>query len=125
MSRSFKFSSVLIAALTFAAACGDDGDDGGGGGGDAGGGGGCTSTDTYATFGKALIDANCVACHSATLDMSKMMNTKLQTVEGVRAAKDRIIKHAVNLEPMAMPMGAPLAQDVRTKLKAWLDCNAP
>jgi cytochrome c5 len=127
MSRNLKFSSVLIAALAFAA-CGDDGGDdgptpGAGDGGTAAG--ACMSTDTYASYGKALFDTNCAFCHGAALDMSKMMNTKLQTVEGIRAAKDRIIKHAVNLEPVAMPMGAPLAPAERTRLKAWLDCNAP
>jgi cytochrome c5 len=127
MSRNLKFSSVLIAALAFAA-CGDDGGDDGPtpGAGDAGtGGGACMSTDTYTSFGKALIDTNCAICHSAALDMSKMMNTKLQTVEGIRAAKDRIIKHAVRLEPVAMPMAGPLPQADRDRLKAWLDCNAP
>jgi cytochrome c5 len=127
MSRNLKFSFVLIAALAFAA-CGDDSGDEGTtpGAGDAGtGSGACASTDTYANYGKALIDTNCAICHNASLDSSPMMNVKLHTLEGIRAAKSRIIDHAVDLKPPMMPQAGPLPQADRTRLKAWLNCNAP
>jgi cytochrome c5 len=129
MSRSFKFSCILTAALAFAA-CGDSGDDDGAGstvnpagGGDAGA-GACTA-DTYALYYKNFFMTTCQPCHSATLDMSKMMNVKLDTQPGILAAKAAIIQHAVQLVPPVMPMAGPLAQTDRDRLKKWLDCGAP
>lgn len=126
MSRSFKFSCILIAALSFAA-CGDDGDDTGGGanpaaGGDAGA-GACTA-DTYANYGNKFFMTNCTVCHSAAFDMSMKMDTKLDTQAGVQAAKARIIEHAVNLVAPIMPQTGALPQADRDRLKKWLDCGA-
>jgi cytochrome c5 len=125
MSRSFKFSCILIAALAFAA-CGDGGDDGSGSttnpaGADAGG---VCTTDNYAMYGKTFFMTNCVACHNASLDMSKMMNVKLDTQAGVQAAKAAIIQRAVQLVPPIMPMAGALPPMDRERLKKWLDCGA-
>jgi uncharacterized membrane protein len=112
MSRSIKFSCVLIAALSFAA-CGDDG------GGDA-----CTSTDTYKDYGMAFFTKNCTLCHSATVDLSNM-GYKFDTVEGIRMHKGHIIEHAVELKEPIMPMTGALPPAERERLKAWLNCDAP
>jgi cytochrome c5 len=120
MSRSIKFSCVLIAALAFAA-CGDDGD-GDTGGNDAGT--ACTP-DTYANYGMAFFKTNCTLCHSAALDMSEMMNVKLDTLPGIKASKDHIIKHAVKLEMPIMPQTGALPEAERLRLEKWLNCGAP
>jgi cytochrome c5 len=127
MSRSFKFSCILIAALSFAA-CGDDGDDTGGGsttnpagGGDAGA---VCTVDTYANYGNKFFMTNCTVCHSAAFDMSKTMNVKLDTQAGVQASKAGILQHAVQLMAPIMPMTGALPQADRDRLKKWLDCGA-
>jgi cytochrome c5 len=125
MSRSSRFSCVLIAALALAA-CGDDGDGDTGattGGNDAGiSAAGCT--DTYANFGqKFLMDKTCTTCHGAQA-ATLGDNVRLDTLDGVKTHKPHIIEHAVDLKEPIMPsgtMGMPAAD--RERLKKWLDCG--
>jgi hypothetical protein len=123
MSRSIKFSCVLIAALSFAA-CGDDSGDGTGApAGDGGTAGGC-GTDTYANYGMAFFKKNCTDCHSAAIDLSNM-GFKFDAVADIRTHKAHIIEHVVELKEPIMPMTGALPAADREKLKKWLDCGSP
>ena len=123
MSRSIKFSCVLIAALSFAA-CGDDGDSGdtGGTGGSDAGGGTC-GTDTYANYGQAFMMTNCTVCHGAQA-ATLGDNVRLDNLAGIKEHKAHIIERAVDLKEPIMPSGSKgLPAADRERLKAWLNCG--
>ena len=122
MRKSIIFPAALAATLAFAA-CGDDPEsDDTTGGADAGA--SCT-TDTYLVYAQPFFKTNCTICHSAALDMSADKNVKLDTLEGIKASKEHILMHAVNLEAPIMPMTGALPAAERERLKKWLNCGAP
>lgn len=75
------------------------------------------STMTYANFGAAVINDNCLACH-ATRE-----RPLLKTQAQVQAAANQIIDAAVY--HAGMPAGADMSNELRTQLGQWLTCGAP
>lgn len=76
-----------------------------------------TPTLTYANFGAALIDAECLQCHTTR------ERPALDTQARVQANANRIIDVAVFRS--AMPEGGSMTNEVRTQLGQWLTCGAP
>ncbi|HEX6244425.1 MAG TPA: cytochrome c [Polyangiales bacterium] len=126
MVKRVMLGCVLAAGLAAAACGGDDGGDDVGGS-DAGGSGGNCS-DTYNSYIKARFaatDANCGVCHGA-MPVGDGNTLSLDTYAEVKAEKDHIIAHVVNLEMPIMPMGSTgLPKADRDRIKAWFDCGAP
>lgn len=82
----------------------------------------CDSSLTYANFGKAFFDENCLSCHGGRQGPS------LSTVEAIRTNKgaiDRAAAAGPDSTNTAMPQGGSVSLDDRKKLGAWLACGAP
>lgn len=77
----------------------------------------CDATLTYANFGSAFIDTNCLSCHATREE------PRLSTQADVQANAGRILEAAVY--STSMPRGADLSLDERTLLGNWLTCGAP
>ena len=75
------------------------------------------STLTYANFGAAVINDNCLECH-ATRE-----RPLLKTQAQVQAAANQIIDAAVYHS--GMPEGAGMSNELRIQLGQWLTCGAP
>lgn len=75
------------------------------------------STLTYASFGSAFIETNCLSCHA-----TKERPT-LATQAEVKANSARILEQAVYTN--AMPQDADMALTDRQQLGEWLKCGAP
>ncbi len=75
------------------------------------------STLTYASFGSAFIQTNCLSCH-ATKD-----RPTLSTQAEVKANIARILENAVYTD--AMPQDNNMALSDRQQLGEWLKCGAP
>jgi mono/diheme cytochrome c family protein len=82
------------------------------------------STLTYANFGQAFFQTNCLSCHASNGPESP----KFDSVAQIRANKSDIDRAAA-AGPSAvntyMPDGASVAEAERRKLGEWLACNAP
>ncbi|HET7539097.1 MAG TPA: c-type cytochrome [Polyangiaceae bacterium] len=82
------------------------------------------STLTYANFGQAFIQNNCLACHTANGPESP----KLDTLAQVRANSgdiDRAAAAGPNAVNTFMPDGRSVDEAERRKLGEWLACGAP
>jgi hypothetical protein len=82
------------------------------------------STLTYANFGQAFMQDNCLSCHRAGGPQSPT----LSTLEQVRANSDMIDRSAAagpNAVNTYMPDGSSVAEAERRKLGEWLACGAP
>jgi mono/diheme cytochrome c family protein len=116
-----KKSLALLAALSLpllVVACGD-------GPGDATG-SSCppASTLTYASFGQAFFQANCVSCHGANGPESPA----LATLEAIRKNSDAIDRSAAagpSTVNTYMPEGISVPEAERRQLGEWLACGAP
>jgi mono/diheme cytochrome c family protein len=79
---------------------------------------------TYANFGQAFFQANCLACHGP----SGPQSPKLDSVAGIRQNKDSIDRSAA-AGPSAvntyMPESGSVAEAERRKLGEWLACGSP
>jgi len=82
------------------------------------------STLTYANFGQAFMQNNCLACHSA----SGPESPKFDTLAEIRD-KSGDIDRAAAAGPKAvntyMPDGRSVDEAERRKLGEWLACGAP
>lgn len=77
---------------------------------------------TYANFGEAFFGVHCVPCHGGPNGQS---SRALNTLDAVRANKQRIFVNSAALNT-AMPPGPDgPSQAERDKLAEWLVCGAP
>jgi len=82
------------------------------------------STLSYANFGQAFMQNNCLSCHSANGPQSP----KFDTVALVRASSGEIDRAAAagpNAVNTFMPDGRSVDEAERRKLGEWLACGAP
>lgn len=82
----------------------------------------CDSSLTYANFGQAFFQSNCLSCHNGR------EKPTLSTVAAIRSNKSAIDMQAgsgPNGTNTAMPEGNDIGVDQRKKLSAWLACGAP
>ena len=82
------------------------------------------STLTYANFGQAFIQTNCLACHSASGPESPKLDTLAQ-VQTNKTDIDRAAAAGPNGVNTYMPDGSSVAEADRRKLGEWLACGAP
>jgi hypothetical protein len=77
---------------------------------------------TYANFGQAFIDTNCLACHAGREGPTL---TTQAAVQAARDAVDRAAAAGPNATNTIMPKDhdVPVAQ--RLQLGEWLACGAP
>ena len=75
------------------------------------------STLTYASFGQAFVQTNCLACHETR------ENPRLTTQAAIQAHAMQILDEAVYTD--AMPEDRDLAIEERRRLGEWLVCGAP
>lgn len=75
------------------------------------------STLTYASFGKAFLEANCLSCHGGR------QSPNLSTQAAVKASAGKILDKAVFHDDM--PDGGSLTREQRVELGRWLRCGAP
>ncbi|HYP98402.1 MAG TPA: c-type cytochrome [Polyangiaceae bacterium] len=82
------------------------------------------STLTYANFGEAFFQSNCLSCHRA----GGPEKPTLSTLDQIRANSD-VIDRSAAAGPKAvntyMPDGGSVAESERRKLGEWLACGAP
>lgn len=108
---------ALLATLAFAsvAACGEDGQATGST---------CPpgSTLTYASFGQAFMQRNCLSCH--TNQQSPTLTTQA-AIQANKADIDRVAAAGPNGVNTVMPQGGSVSEDDRRKLGEWLACGAP
>lgn len=76
-----------------------------------------TPTLTYANFGAAVIEANCLECHASR------ERPHLNTQAEVGAESASIIAAAVYHS--SMPDGGAMTNELRIQLGQWLTCGAP
>jgi mono/diheme cytochrome c family protein len=118
-SLQLKALHVLCVALASASvlACGD-------GLGDATG-STCPedSTLTYANFGQAFIQSNCLSCHGSGGPESPTLAT-LEQVQSHIDEIDRAAAAGPNTTNTFMPEGASVSTEERRKLGEWLACGA-
>jgi|SRR6478752_550753 len=81
------------------------------------------STLTYANFGQAFIQNNCLACHSAAGPESPKLDTLAQ-VQANKSDIDRAAAAGPNGINTYMPDGASVPEAERRKLGEWLACGA-
>ncbi|MBV8759868.1 MAG: hypothetical protein JO257_21440 [Deltaproteobacteria bacterium] len=77
----------------------------------------CDSSLTYANFGSAFIQTNCLSCHA-----TKEQPT-LSTQAQILANSSRILEQAVYTT--AMPQDTNISNAERQMLGDWLQCGAP
>jgi len=77
----------------------------------------CDTTLTYANFGQAFLESNCLDCHAGK------ESPNLSAQAAVQTNANRIISEAVY--STAMPEDKDLANDERILLGQWLQCGAP
>lgn len=75
------------------------------------------NTYTYATFGKAFMDDNCLSCHTSNARPTFTTQTQIQ------ANATRILDQAVYTD--AMPQNGDMAIADRQALGQWIACGAP
>lgn len=75
------------------------------------------STLTYANFGAAFMEANCLSCHDGNERPS------LATQSGVQANMGHILDEAVYTD--SMPEDADMTIAEREMLGEWIACGAP
>ena len=82
------------------------------------------STLTYANFGQAFMQTNCLSCHRAGGPESPTLSTLAQVQSNID-----IIDRSAAAGPKAvntyMPDGQSVAEAERRKLGEWLACGAP
>jgi hypothetical protein len=110
-----QFTFVLCLAIT-AAACG-----GGSGGSSTGSTCPNGSTLTFANFGQAFIQNNCIGCHS---NRSPVLTTQAD-VQAARSDIDRVAAAGPDATNTSMPQDHAVSTDQRLKLGEWLACGAP
>lgn len=82
------------------------------------------STLTYANFGQAFMQNNCLSCHRAGGPESPT----LSTLEQIRANRDEVDRAAASGPDATntfMPDGSSVPTEERAKLGEWLACGAP
>lgn len=82
------------------------------------------STLTYANFGQAFFQSNCLACHGARGPESP----KFDSIEEIRASASDIDRQAAagpNAVNTKMPQSGSVPESERRKLGEWLACGAP
>jgi uncharacterized membrane protein len=82
------------------------------------------STLTYADFGQAFVQNNCVSCHGAEGPESPALTT-LEQVQANIDDIDRAAAAGPNATNTFMPEGISVSTDERRKLGEWLACGAP
>lgn len=127
----WKFDAVLLVGSLFMAGCG------GGKPPEEGKPTGVTcptmQTLTYANFGKAFMDANCVRCHSSKLTGAARKGApddhNFDTAEDIRPLTEHIDELAgagATITNTAMPPDEPRpGVEDRRRLAEWLACGAP
>jgi hypothetical protein len=83
-----------------------------------------SSTLTYANFGQAFVQSNCLSCHGS----GGPETPTLATHDQVQAHIDDIDRAAAagpNATNTFMPDGTSVSTEERRKLGEWLDCGAP
>lgn len=122
LNRSFQLKALHLLCVGIAGAsvlaCGE-------GSGDATG-SSCpeNSTLTYANFGQAFIQSNCLSCHGS----AGPEDPSLATLEQVQSHIDDIDRAAAagpNATNTFMPEGASVSTPERRMLGEWLACGAP
>jgi hypothetical protein len=83
----------------------------------------------------SILRANCVACHGAALQMSKLdlRSREAMLAGGERGAalvpgnaeKSRLFRFVAGLEKPEMPPGKPLAAEQVESIRKWIDAGAP
>jgi len=79
---------------------------------------------TYANFGQAFVQTNCLACHGSKGPESPKFDTAAQ----IRANAAEIDKNAAagpDAINTVMPEGGSVSEADRRKLGEWLACGAP
>ena len=84
---------------------------------------------TYISFGSPFVSDNCTGCHSSALPagtprQNAPIDVNFDTVDDVRAWKDRIYLRAADGYATMPPAGGPSVTD-RWRLGDWLACGAP
>ena len=82
------------------------------------------STLTYASFGEAFVQSNCLSCHGS----GGPEGPTLATLEQVQAKIDDIDRAAAagpDATNTYMPEGISVTTEERRKLGEWLACGAP
>lgn len=82
------------------------------------------STLTYANFGQAFLQTNCLACHTAKGPESPKFDS-LDQIKAERSEIDRAAASGPNGTNTFMPEDASVSTAERQKLGEWLACGAP
>ena len=86
------------------------------------------STLTYEDFGAPFFLTYCEGCHSTAMPEGSRQNAPIavnfNTLDDVRAHKDRIWARAADTNATMPPSGGPSTKD-RALLGEWLACGAP
>jgi uncharacterized membrane protein len=77
----------------------------------------CDTSLTYANFGEAFFQTNCLDCHDGK------QSPNLATQAAIQARSSDILDEAVYTS--AMPDGRSISNDERILLGQWLSCGAP
>ena len=79
------------------------------------------STLTYANFGQAFVQSNCLACHNR---QSPNLTTQA-AVQAARSDIDQVAAAGPNATNTVMPEDHSVSAEERAKLGEWLACGAP
>ena len=82
------------------------------------------STLTYANFGQAFMETNCLSCHRTGGPESPKLDT-LALVQAHRSDVDRAAAAGPSAVNTYMPDGTSVPEADRRKLGEWLACGAP
>lgn len=82
------------------------------------------STLSYASFGQAFMQSNCLSCHRAGGPESPTLSS-LEQIRANRDGIDRAAASGPNATNTFMPEGGSVATEERRKLGEWLACGAP
>jgi uncharacterized membrane protein len=88
----------------------------------------CTGTTlTYDNFGAAFLNENCNTCHSASTGdrHGAPASFTFDTLDEVRAHKDRIFVRAAGPNTSMPPGPVDPPSEARDRLAEWLACGAP
>ncbi len=77
---------------------------------------------TYDNFGKDFFASYCVRCHGGPNGYS---SRALNTVESIRASRERIFANAIGDNPPMPPGPDDPPEHLRRDLADWLACGAP
>ena len=79
------------------------------------------STLTYANFGEAFVQDNCLACHTR---QSPILTTQA-SVQAASTEIDQVAAAGPNAINTVMPVDHNVSTEDRAKLGEWLACGAP